>query len=126
MKLTITTAAALIGLATFFGPAGTAPAASLPDGTPAIEVGGRHSGGQGGGRSFGHGGGGRSFGNGGGGRRFGNGGGGRRFGNGGGHKSGHRGNGHNFGHNRHRYYQPYVYGGIAYGTYLYLNTHDGY
>jgi hypothetical protein len=107
MKLTITAAAALIGLATVFGSAGAAPTASLPDGTPVIEVGGRNSGDQGGGCSFGHGGGGR---------RFGNRGGGRNFGHGGGHRSGHRGNGHNFGHNRHGYYPPYVYGGIAYGT----------
>ena len=87
MKLTITAAAALIVLATVFGSAGAAPTASLPDGTPVIEVGGRHSGGQGGGRSFGNRGGGRSFGHG---RRA------RRFGHGGGHRSGHRGNGHNF------------------------------
>ena len=45
MKMTITAAAALIGLAAAFGPAGTAPAASLPDGTPVIEVGGRDFGG---------------------------------------------------------------------------------
>ncbi len=45
MKMTITAAAALIGLATAFGPAGTAAAASLPDGTPVIEVGGRQFGG---------------------------------------------------------------------------------
>ena len=43
MKLTIAAAAALIGLATAFGPVGAAPAAQAPDGTPVIEVGGRHS-----------------------------------------------------------------------------------
>ncbi len=51
MKMTITAAAALIGLATAFGPAGTAPAASLPDGTPVIEVGGHRSGHRSGSRS---------------------------------------------------------------------------
>ena len=43
MKLTIAAAAALIGLATAFGPPGAARAASLSDATPVIEVGGRHS-----------------------------------------------------------------------------------
>ena len=59
MKMTITVAAALIGLATAFGPAGTAPAASLADGTPVIEVGGHRSGQRSGGRDFRHRGGGR-------------------------------------------------------------------
>ncbi len=54
MKRTITAAAALIGLATAFGPAGTASAASLPDGTPVIEVGGRHFGGHRSGHRSGH------------------------------------------------------------------------
>ena len=54
MKMTITAAAALIGLATAFGPAGTVSAASLPDGTPVIEVGGRHFGGHRSGHRSGH------------------------------------------------------------------------
>ncbi len=131
--MTITVAAALIGLATAFGPAGTAPAASLPDGTPVIEVGGRHFGGQ---RS-GHRGGGRDFG-----RR---GGGGRDFGRRGGHRSGHRGGGRDFGHRgyAHGYghgghghgghghghghgHGPYILGGVALGTFLFLNALEDY
>jgi hypothetical protein len=45
MKLTLTAAAALIGLAAVFGQAGAAPAASLPDETQVIQAGGRSSGG---------------------------------------------------------------------------------
>ena len=128
MKLTLTAAAALIGLAAAFGPAGTASAASLPDGTPVIEAGGRHLGGhrsghRRGGREFGHRRGGREFGHRRGGREFGRHGGGRRFGRHGGHRGhghgGHRGHGH--GH-----YQPYVYGGIALGTFLFLDALDHY
>ncbi len=129
MRITITAAAALIGLAAAFGPAGTAPAASLPDGTPVIEVGGRHSGGY---RS-GHRGGGRDFG-----RR---GGGGRDFGRRGGHRSGHRGGGRDFGHRgyAHGYghgghghgghghgHGPYILGGVALGTFLFLNALEDY
>ena len=153
MKMTITVAAALIGLATAFGPAGTASAASLPDGTPVIEVGGRDFGGQrsghrsggrdfwrrGGGRNFGHRGGGRDFGRRGGGRNFGHRGGGRdfrrrgdgrRFGRRRGHRgfargygygNGRQGHGHGHGHN---YYGPFIYGGIALGTYLFLDALD--
>ncbi len=138
MKLTITAAAALIGFATAFGPAGAAPVGSLhdvapagitgvaprvaPDGTQVIEVGGRDSGGhrsrnRGGGRDFGrHRGSGRGFGrNRGGGRNFGRHGGGRGYGR---YRSGHSG-GHGGGHGHH---QPYVYGGIALGTYLFLDA----
>ncbi len=136
MKMTITAAAALIGLAAAFGPAGTASAASLPDGTPVIEVGGRHFDGQRSGlraghrgdrrfghrsdRRFGH----RND------RRFGHRGDSRRFG----HRRGHRGyargygyrhgrHGHRHGHG-HNYYGPFIYGGIALGTYLFLDALD--
>ena len=145
MKRTITAAAALTGLATAFGPAGTASAASLPDGTPVIEVGGRHFDGQRSGlrashrgdRRFGQ----RSdrrFGNRGD-RRFGQRSDGRRFG----HRRGHRGHdfgyrgyvrgyghrhgrhGHRHGHGHgHNYYGPFIYGGIALGTYLFLDALD--
>ena len=134
MRMTITAAAALIGLATVFGPAGTASAASLPDATPVIEVGGRHFGGH---RS-GHRRGGREFGHRRGGREFGHRGGGRRFG----HRRGHRGYARGYGHRHdrpgrrhghrrghgpgHNYYGPYLYGGIALGTYLFLDTLDRY
>ena len=128
MKMTITAAAALIGLAAAFGPAGTASAASLPDGTPVIEVGGRDFGGY---RS-GHRSGGRDF------KRRGSG---REFGRRGGYRSGHRGGGRDFGHRgyargygygRHRHghghghnsYGPFIYGGIALGTYLFLDALD--
>ncbi len=135
MKMTITVAAALIGLAAAFGPAGTAPAASLPDGTPVIEAGGRHSGGhrsgnRRGGRDFGHRGGGRRYGHRGGGRRYGHRGGGRGYGHRGGGRGyarvygyGHGRHGHGHGHN---YYGPFVYGGIALGTFLFLNAIDDY
>ncbi len=118
--MTITVAAALIGLAAAFGPAGTAPAASLPDGTPVIEVGGRDFGGRrsghrSGGRKFRHRGGGRDFGRRGGGRHFGRHGGGRGFG-----RHGH-GHGHGHGHN---HYGPFVFGGIALGTFLFLDALD--
>jgi hypothetical protein len=144
MKMTITAAAALIGLAVTFGPAGAAPATSLPDGTPVIEVGGRDFGGhrsgqRRGGRDFGHRGGGRDFGRRGGGRNFGRHGGGRNFGrHGGGRNFGHRGysRGYGYGHSRHghrhghghghNYYGPFIYGGIALGTYLFLDTLDRY
>ena len=126
MKMTITAAAALIVLAAAFGPAGTASAASLPDGTPVIEVGGRHSGGyrsghRGGGRDFGHRGsyrGGYRSGYRGGGRDFGH----RRYGRG---YGGHGRHGHRHGHG-HNYYGPFVYGGIALGTFLFLDTLDRY
>jgi|GEM_PF-2862519 len=135
MKMTITVAAALIGLAAAFGPAGTASAASLPDGTPVIEVGGRDFGGQrsghrSGGRDFWRRGGGRDFGRRGGGRDFGHRGDGRRFG----RRRGHRGfaRGYGYGHGRqghghghgHNYYGPFIYGGIALGTYLFLDALD--
>ncbi len=135
MKMTITAAAALIGLAAAFGPAGTAAAASLPDGTPVIEAGGRDFGGQrsghrSGGRDFGRRGGGRDFGRRGGGRDFGHRGDGRRFG----RRRGHRGfaRGYGYGHGRqghghghgHNYYGPFIYGGIALGTYLFLDALD--
>jgi hypothetical protein len=123
MKMTITAAAALIGLAAAFGPAGTASAASLPDGTPVIEVGGRHFDGQRSGlrashrgdRRFGQ----RSD------RRFGHRGDRRRFG----HRRGHRGYARGYGHRRghghgHNYYGPFIYGGIALGTYLFLDALD--
>ena len=132
MKMTITAAAALIGLAVAFGPAGTAPAASLPDGTPVIEVGGRHSGGyrsghRGGGRDFERRSGGRSDGRyfkrrGGhrsGGRDFGH----RRSARGYGHRHGRHRHGHGRGHG-HNYYGPFIFGGIALGTYLFLDTID--
>ena len=93
MKLTITAAAALIGLATAFGPAGAAPVSNLPDGTQVIEVDGRDFGRHGGGRGYG-------------GYRSG-----RYYGR---HSGGHSG-----GHGHH---QPYVYGGIALGTYLFLGA----
>jgi hypothetical protein len=128
MKLSI--AAALIGAAVAFAapvvaPV-SAPAGSLPDGTPVIEVGGRHFGGnrsgnRGGGRKFRHRGGGRDFGRRGGGRDFGRHGGGRRFGRHGGRHGGHRGHGHGHGHD---YYGPFVYGGIALGTFLFLDALD--
>jgi len=139
MKMTITAAAALIGAAVAFGPVGTAPAASLPNGTQVIEVGGGHDFGghrwgrrdfrrHGGGRDFRHRGGGRDFGRHRGGRdfgrrgdrRFGRRGDGRRFGHGHGH-----GHGHHHGHG-HGYYDPYFYGGLAFGTYLFLNAIDDY
>ena len=133
MRMTITAAAALIGLAAAFGPAGTASAASLPDGTPVIEVGGRDFGGQrsghrSGGRDFWRRGGGRNFGHRGGGRDFRRRGDGRRFG----HRRGHRGfaRGYGYGHGRHghghghNYYGPFIYGGIALGTYLFLDALD--
>ena len=112
MKLAVTTAAALIGLATAFGPAGTASAASLPDGTPVIEVGGRHFGGHRSGHRSGHRGGGRDFGRRGHGR-------GHHRGNGFGHHRSH-GHGHGRGH-----YDPYFYGGAALGTFLFLNALEG-
>ncbi len=87
MKRTITAAAALIGLATAFGPAGTASAASLPDGTPVIEVGGRHFGGHRSGHRAGH----RS-----------------------GHRSGHRGGYHSGGHD-FEYRGPGDFGHGLYG-----------
>ena len=135
MKMTITAAAALIGLAAAFGPAGTASAASLPDGTPVIEVGGRDFGGQrsghrsggrdfwrrGGGRNFGHRGGGRDFRRRGDGRRFGRQRGHRGFARGYGYGHGRQGHGHGHGHN---YYGPFIYGGIALGTYLFLDALD--
>jgi len=135
MKMTITVAAALIGLAAAFGPAGTASAASLPDGTPVIEVGGRDFGGQrsghrsggrdfwrrGGGRNFGHRGGGRDFRRRGDGRRFGHRRGHRGFARGYGYGNGRHGHGHGHGHN---YYGPFIYGGIALGTYLFLDALD--
>ena len=129
MRMTITAAAALIGLAAAFGPAGTASAASLPDGTPVIEVGGRHFDGHRSGLRASH----RGD------RRFGQRSDGRRFG----HRRGHRG--HDFGyrgyvrgyghrHGRHgyrhghghghNYYGPFIYGGIALGTYLILDALD--
>ena len=131
MRMTITAAAALIGLAAAFGSAGTAQAASLRDGTPVIEVGGRDFGGhrsgqRSGGRDFGRRGGGhrsgqrsggRDFGRRGGGRDFGHRGGGRGYGRGHGHS--HHGHGH-----RHNYYGPYLLGGLALGTYLYLDALD--
>ena len=129
MKMTITAAAALIGLAAAFGPAGTASAASLPDGTPVIEVGGRHFDGQRSGLRASH----RGD------RRFGQRRDGRRFG----HRRGHRGHdfgyrgyvrgygcrhgrhGHRHGHGHgHNYYGPFIYGGIALGTYLFLDALD--
>jgi len=149
--MTITAAAALIGLAAAFGPAGTAQAASLRDGTPVIEVGGRDFGGhrsgqRSGGRDFGRRGGGhrsgqrsggRDFGRRGGGHRSGQRSGGRDFGRrGGGRDFGHRGGGrgygrghghshHGHGHgHRHNYYGPYLLGGLALGTYLYLDALD--
>jgi len=133
MKLTIAVAAALIGFAAAFGPASTAPVASLPDGTPVIEVGGRHFGGQrsgkrGGGREFRHRGGGRDFGHRGGGRDFGRRGGHRSGYRGGGRTYGYRGHGHRndrHGHG-HDYYAPFIFGGIALGTYLFLDTIDHY
>ena len=115
MRMTITAAAALIGLATAFGPAGTAPAASLPDGTPVIEVGGRDFGGHRSGQRSG----GRDFGRRGGGRDFGRRGGGRGYGYG----YGHSRHGHGHGH-RHNYYGPYLLGGLALGTYLFLDALD--
>ena len=115
MKLTLAAAAALIGLAAAFGPAGAAPAASLPDGTPVIEAGGRHFGGH---RS-GHRRGGREFERRGGRRHFERRGGRRHFERRGGRRGGHRGHGHGHGH-----YQPYVYGGIALGTFLFLDALD--
>ncbi len=143
MKMTITAAAALIGLAAAFGPAGTASAASLPDGTPVIEAGGRHidgrrsgyrsgyrddrrsgyrSGYRGDRRSgyrSGHRSGYRGD------RRFGHRGDGRRFG----HRRGHRGYARGYGHRRghghgHNYDGPFIYGGIALGTYLFLDALD--
>ncbi|MCH8951986.1 MAG: hypothetical protein IID49_07670 [Proteobacteria bacterium] len=117
MKMTLTAAAALIGLAAAFGPAGTAPAMSLPDGTPVIEAGGGH---RSGGHRSGQRRGGRNFGHRGGGSRFGRHGGGSRFGR---HGGGHGGHGHGHGHG---YYRPYVYGGIALGTYLFLDALDHY
>jgi hypothetical protein len=114
MKLTITAAAALIGLATAFGPAGAAPVSNLPDGTQVIEVGGRdfgrhRSGGSGSGR---HRSGGRDFGR----QRSG----GRGYGrNRTGRDYGRHSGGHSGGHGHH---QPYVYGGIALGTYLFLDA----
>ncbi len=119
MKITITAAAALIGLAAVFGPAGAASAASLPDGTPVIEVGGRHFGGQ---RS-GHRGGRREFGHRGDGRRFRLRRGHRGYARGHRHRHGRHGHGHGHGHN---YYGPFIYGGIALGTYLFLDTLDRY
>ena len=125
--MTITVAAALIGLATAFGPAGTAPAASLPDGTPVIEVGGRDFGGRrsghrSGGRDFRRHGGGRDFVRHGGGRNFGRHSSGRDFGrHGGGRDFGRHGGGHGHGHN---HYGPFVFGGIALGTYLFLDALD--
>ena len=138
MKMTLTAAAALIGLAAAFGPAGTAPAASLPDGTPVIEVGGRDSGGhrsgqrsgrrESGGHRSGQRSGRRDFRHRGGGRDFRHRGGGRDF--------RHRGYARGYGHGRHShdhghdhgYYGPYVFGGIALGTYLFLDAlnHDHY
>jgi hypothetical protein len=137
MKLTITAAAALIGLATAFGPAGAAPVSNLPDGTQVIEVDGRdfgrqrscgrdfgrqRSGGRGSGRQ-------RSGGRGSGrqrsgGRDFGRHGGGRGYG---GYRSGRYYGRHSGGHSGgHGHHQPYVYGGIALGTYLFLDAlnHD--
>ena len=133
MRMTITAAAALIGLAAAFGPAGTAQAASLRDGTPVIEVGGRDFGGhrsgqrsggrdvgrRGGGHRSGQRSGGRDFGRRGGGRDFGRRGGGRGYGYG----YGHSRHGHGHGH-RHNYYGPYLLGGLALGTYLYLDALD--
>jgi hypothetical protein len=124
--MTITAAAALIGLAAAFGPAGTASAGSLPDGTPVIEVGGRHSGGyrsdrRGGGRDYGHRGG-RNYGHRGG----------RNYGHRGGRDYGHRGYARGYGHGRHKHghghdnYGPFIFGGIALGTYLFLDTLDHY
>ena len=117
MRMTITAAAALIGLAAAFGPAGTASAASLPDGTPVIEVGGRHFDGQRSGYRSGY----RGD------RRFGQRGDRRRFG----HRRGHRGYARGYGHRRghghghgHNYYGPFIYGGIALGTYLFLDALD--
>jgi hypothetical protein len=126
MRMTITVAAALIGLATAFGPAGTAPAASLPDGTPVIEVGGRDFGGyrsghRRGGRDFGRRGGGRDYGRRSGGRDYGH----RGYARGYGHRHGRHGHRHGHGH-RHDYYGPFIYGGIALGTYLFLDTLDRY
>jgi len=119
MKLSI--AAALIGAAVAFAaPVAapvSAPAASLPDGTPVIEVGGRDFGG----RRSGHRSGGRKFRHRGGGRDFGRRGGGRHFGRHGGRHGGHRGHGHGHGHD---YYGPFVYGGIALGTFLFLDALD--
>jgi hypothetical protein len=148
MKLTLTAAAALIGLAAVFGQAGAAPAASLPDETQVIQAGGRSSGGhrsghRRGGRDFGHRGGGRSFGHRGGGRSFGHRGGRRSFGHRGGrqgfgHRGGRHGGGYGGGYGRghggyrgghgygHDNYAPYVYGGVALGTYLFLDAIDGY
>ena len=94
MKMTITAAAALIGLATAFGPAGTVSAASLPDGTPVIEVGGRHFGGHRSGHRSGH----RGD------RRFGQRGD-RRFG----QRSGHRG-GYHSGRRNFGYFGPGYFG----------------
>jgi hypothetical protein len=103
MKLTITAAAALIGLAAAFGPAGAAPVSNLPDGTQVIEVGGRDFGRQrSGGRDFGRHGGGRGY---------------------GGYRSGRYYGRHSGGHSGgHGHHQPYVYGGIALGTYLFLDA----
>ncbi len=133
MKMTITVAAALIGFAAAFGPTGTAPAASLPDGTPVIEVGGRHFDGQRSGHRSGYRSGYRSGHRSGyrsghrsghrsgyrGDRRFGHRGDGRRFG----HRHGRHGHRHGHGHG-HNYYGPFIYGGIALGTYLILDALD--
>ncbi len=142
MRMTITAAAALIGLAAAFGPAGTASAASLPDGTPVIEVGGRHFDGQRSGqrsglraghrgdRRFGN----RSdrrfgnrndrrFGRRGDGRRFGHRRGNRGYARGYGYRQGRHGHRHGHGHG-HNYYGPFIYGGIALGTYLFLDALD--
>ena len=138
MKMTITVAAALIGFAAAFGPAGTASAASLPDGTPVIEVGGRHFDGQRSGyrsgyrgdRRFGHRGdrrfgqrGDRRFGQRSDGRRFGHRRGYRGYARGYGHRHGRHGHRHGHGHG-HNYYGPFIYGGIALGTYLFLDALD--
>ena len=92
MKMTITAAAALIGLATAFGPAGTVSAASLPDGTPVIEVGGRHFGGHRSGHRSGH-----------------------RFGHRSGHRGGYHSGRHNFGYFGPGYFGYFGPGYFGYG-----------
>ena len=123
MKLTVTIAAALIGLAAAFGPAGMAQAGSLPEGAPVVLTGGGHHGGW-------H----------------------RRDGYRGSYRSGrrhdrrgyrrhnrdhgsyaprrhhrHRGHGHDHGRRSGRGHNagPYVLGGVALGTFLFLNALEG-
>ncbi|MFQ5566427.1 MAG: hypothetical protein ACE5EU_08700 [Paracoccaceae bacterium] len=124
MKMTTTVAAALIGLAAAFGPAGAAPGAGPAERPRVIATGGYHFGGHRGGYRLGHYRGGRHFG---GHRRYRHG---HRYGHHRGHHRGHR-HGHHRGHHRgyghgHGGYDPYYYGGAALGTYLFLRSLEGY